>query len=695
MDSIIYINDKEIEIVDWSFTVLQTCESLGISIPRFCYHRDLSIAGNCRMRMIEVKNSVKPVIACATSLSKDMRIFVNSELVKTARENVLEFLLINHPLDCPICDQAGECDLQDQTIIFGSDRGRFVEKKRSVEDKLFGPIVKTIMTRCIHCTRCIRFLDEVAGNSLLGTMGRGKDTEITTYVSKSLKSEILGNIVDLCPVGALTSKPYAFKARSWELQNMEALDVFDSLVSFIRIDVKGNEVLRILPRRNDFLNKEWISDKVRFHYEGSLLNRLVSPLIKVPYRKNKGTKYLLLCCSLTFAYSLFYQEYVRSSMEKKIMTSYVGGDLDLTESLQYREFTNALNIHSFYFDLKKKESFSDFRMNWTLNESIDDFINKESIIFLNVNLKYECSVLNVLLLQNVNESEDQLIYYIGSFFRNIYSMRHIGTNATILKLVSCGKHFFNSEILKKSIHFIESGINSLFNFSAFKYIKLFENYIKSKVSFSYIAKNSSELNILESGINTNSVHVKKVSFFYMVGNNNNKWITYPKARFSVFQAHHMPEYKLRRFNLFLPVSCFYEVGYYLNDSYWLNNQLIGSSFIDKIITSPGEAKSNYFFFDLILSLIYSKKFFRDKIVFFKKLQNLFEFSLQYLGTYKCTDILDIKSIFTQIVHNNVLFVELPSVFYKGDVFARNSVTLHSVFNDVILELKNRGFDEQY
>jgi NADH dehydrogenase/NADH:ubiquinone oxidoreductase subunit G len=263
MDSIIYINDKEIEIVDWSFTVLQTCESLGISIPRFCYHRDLSIAGNCRMRMIEVKNSVKPVIACATSLSKDMRIFVNSELVKTARENVLEFLLINHPLDCPICDQAGECDLQDQTIIFGSDRGRFVEKKRSVEDKLFGPIVKTIMTRCIHCTRCIRFLDEVAGNSLLGTMGRGKDTEITTYVSKSLKSEILGNIVDLCPVGALTSKPYAFKARSWELQNMEALDVFDSLVSFIRIDVKGNEVLRILPRRNDFLNYVFIM-KVRY-----------------------------------------------------------------------------------------------------------------------------------------------------------------------------------------------------------------------------------------------------------------------------------------------------------------------------------------------------------------------------------------------------------------------------------------------
>lgn len=249
----IFINNKKIEITNWDFTILQISERIGISIPRFCYHEQLSIAGNCRMCMVEVKNSVKPVIACATSISKDMQIFTNTELVKVARENVLELLLINHPLDCPIRDQGGECDLQDQSLVFGTDRGRFIENKRSVEDKELGPIVKTIMTRCIHCTRCIRYTEEIAGIPILGTMGRGRDTEIGTYINTMFDSEIIGNIVDICPVGALTSKPYAFRARSWELQSSESFDIFDSLVSFIRIDTKGNEVMRVLPRKNDLL----------------------------------------------------------------------------------------------------------------------------------------------------------------------------------------------------------------------------------------------------------------------------------------------------------------------------------------------------------------------------------------------------------------------------------------------------------
>ena len=277
-DNYIIINDKQIFVEDWSMTVLQFCDYLNLSIPRFCYHDKLSIAGNCRMCMVEVKSSFKPIIACATSMLKKMTFHLNSLMVKQARENVIEFLLINHPLDCPICDQGSECDLQDQALIFGSDRGRFKEIKRSVNDLFLGPVIKTIMTRCIHCTRCVRFSDEIIGNSIMGTLGRGKMTEIGTYSDKYYIDELSGNVVDLCPVGALTSKSYAFKARAWELKSIESIDIFDSLSSNIRVDIKGNEIMRILPKRNDYINEEWITDKVRFSYESLKKNRILYPM---------------------------------------------------------------------------------------------------------------------------------------------------------------------------------------------------------------------------------------------------------------------------------------------------------------------------------------------------------------------------------------------------------------------------------
>jgi len=261
-------------------TILQACSVAGIEIPRFCYHERLSIAGNCRMCLVEVEKSAKPVASCAMPIMENMRILTNTPLVKKAREGVMEFLLVNHPLDCPICDQGGECDLQDQAMVYGSDRGRFQEYKRSVEDKNIGPLVKTIMTRCIHCTRCVRFATEIAGVQDLGTTGRGRDTEIGTYIQKTFNSELSGNVIDLCPVGALTSKPYAFTARSWELKSTESIDVLDSLGSNIRIDVRGSEIMRILPRLHDAVNEEWISDKTRFAYDGLKRQRLDKPLIK-------------------------------------------------------------------------------------------------------------------------------------------------------------------------------------------------------------------------------------------------------------------------------------------------------------------------------------------------------------------------------------------------------------------------------
>ncbi len=250
------------------------------STRRFCYHQRLSIAGNCRMCLVEVEKSPKPVASCAMPANPGMNIKTNTPLVKKAREGVMEFLLANHPLDCPICDQGGECDLQDQAMMFGSDRSRFTEAKRTVVDKNLGPLVKTVMTRCIHCTRCVRFAKEVAGIEDLGVTGRGRDAEIGTYVQKTMQSELSGNVVDLCPVGALTSKPTAFTYRSWELRSTDTVDVSDALGSNIRVDARGSEVMRVMPRLNDDINQEWISDKTRYQFDGLRYQRLVSPMVK-------------------------------------------------------------------------------------------------------------------------------------------------------------------------------------------------------------------------------------------------------------------------------------------------------------------------------------------------------------------------------------------------------------------------------
>lgn len=274
------IDGEEFE-VEAGITVLQACELAGKEIPRFCYHERLSVAGNCRMCLVEVSpGPPKPAASCALPVGEGMEIKTDSEMVKKARRGVMEFLLINHPLDCPICDQGGECDLQDQAMGYGYDRTRFEENKRAVEDKELGPIVKTVMTRCIHCTRCIRFATEIAGVQELGATGRGENMEVGTYVEKALTSELSGNLIDLCPVGALTSKPYAFVARSWELKKTESIDVMDALGSNIRVDARGPEVLRVLPRNNDDVNEEWISDKSRYACDGLRRQRLDQPYVR-------------------------------------------------------------------------------------------------------------------------------------------------------------------------------------------------------------------------------------------------------------------------------------------------------------------------------------------------------------------------------------------------------------------------------
>src|SRR5437764_504067 len=273
------IDGQELEVAPGT-TILQACQQAGVEIPHFCYHERLMIAGNCRMCLVEVERSPKPVASCAMPVADGNVIHTQSEKAKKARHGVMEFLLINHPLDCPICDQGGECDLQDQAMAYGLDRGRYDENKRAVRDKNFGPLVATSMTRCIHCTRCIRFLQDIAGVQELGATGRGEAMEITTYVERALDSELSGNIIDLCPVGALTSKPYAFVARPWELRKTESIDALDAVGSNIRIDSRGPQILRVLPRLNETVNEEFISDKTRFAVDGLIRRRLDHPFIR-------------------------------------------------------------------------------------------------------------------------------------------------------------------------------------------------------------------------------------------------------------------------------------------------------------------------------------------------------------------------------------------------------------------------------
>ena len=275
----VFINDIPFKVKSTN-TILESCNFLGFEISRFCFHEKLFVAGNCRMCLVEIKNQPKLAASCAIFFSENMAVYTNSPIVKRAKENILEFLLINHPLDCPICDQGGECDLQDQSFFYGSDKSRFFEYKRAVLNKNCGPLIKTVMNRCIQCTRCVRFANDVIGFSNFGTVGRGNQLEISFYIKKLFFSELSGNIIDICPVGALTSKPTAFLIRPWELKSVKSIDVFDSFGSNIRIDSRNLEILRILPFKNDFVNEEWISDKIRFGFDTLKRQRLSKPLIK-------------------------------------------------------------------------------------------------------------------------------------------------------------------------------------------------------------------------------------------------------------------------------------------------------------------------------------------------------------------------------------------------------------------------------
>ncbi len=434
------VDGKEIEVPD-HFTLLQACEEAGAEVPRFCFHERLSVAGNCRMCLIEVKGGPpKPAASCAMGV-RDVRggpngelpeVFTNTPMVKKAREGVMEFLLINHPLDCPICDQGGECDLQDQAMAFGIAGSRYAENKRAVEDKYIGPLVKTVMNRCIHCTRCVRFTTEVAGIAELGLIGRGEDAEITTYLEQAMTSELQGNVVDLCPVGALTSKPFAFTARPWELNRTETIDVMDALGSAIRVDTRGREVMRVMPRVNEAINEEWISDKSRFIWDGLKTQRLDRPYVRKDGRLQPAT--------WGEAFGAIKQAVAATSGNK---IGAIAGDLSSVEEMFALKSLLA-SLGSANVDCRQDGAALDpslGRASYLFNSTIEGIEQADALLIVGSNPRYEAAVLNARIRKRWRRGGFP-IGVIGEAGELRYNYEYLGSGAETLSDLANGSHSF-------------------------------------------------------------------------------------------------------------------------------------------------------------------------------------------------------------------------------------------------------------
>ncbi len=431
------IDGTEIEVED-GITVLQACEQAGVEIPRFCYHERLSIAGNCRMCLVEMERAPKPIASCSMPVGDGMVIKTNTETVKNARNGVMEFLLINHPLDCPICDQGGECDLQDQAMAYGFDHSRFKENKRSVTDKNLGPLVETHMTRCIHCTRCIRFSTEVAGVEVLGATGRGENMEVGTYVEQAISSELSANIIDLCPVGALTSKPYAFEARPWELTKTESVDVMDAVGSNIRVDSRGREVMRVLPMLNEDVNEEWISDKTRYACDGLARQRLDKPYMKVDGK--------LQAASWHDAFDAIGGK-VRGLDGSKIGA--IAGDMCDAEAMTaLKDLMTALGSNNIDCRQDGAKLTAGARAGYTFNTTIAGIEDADACLIVGSNPRLEAPIINARLRKRMVEGGFK-VGMVGEAVDLTYRYEHLGAGPQTLKEIADGTHSF-CEILKSA-----------------------------------------------------------------------------------------------------------------------------------------------------------------------------------------------------------------------------------------------------
>ncbi|MDC1224158.1 NADH-quinone oxidoreductase subunit NuoG [Pelagibacteraceae bacterium] len=660
----IKVNNIEVEVEE-GLTVLQACEKAGVEIPRFCYHEKLSIAGNCRMCLVEIEKSPKPVASCAMPAAEGMIVKTNTEFVEKARKGVMEFLLANHPLDCPVCDQGGECDLQDQSMFYGVDKSRYKENKRAVPEKNMGPLIKTQMTRCIHCTRCIRFATEVAGVSELGAIGRGEDMQITTYLEQSMQSELSANVVDLCPVGALTSKPYVFEARPWELKKTETVDVMDAIGSNIRVDTYGWEVKRVLPRINEDINEEWISDKTRYACDGLLNQRLDTPYIKYNGKFEKA--------SWIEVFNIIKSKFQNTDKEKICGLS---GDLTNMETLYiFKEFFNktlgSYNVESrcshTYLNPSKRE-------NYLFNSSINGIEEADFILLIGSNPRYEATILNARIRKLYQKNKTKIISLndVGDL---TYPYQALNGNIEIIKKISEDKHEISSFIKKAKKPLVIFG-QSTFKSNSSKYIFETMKYFLDKNnkmssewnSLNIISENASTVGSYDLGLykttdGSNEVlkdlENHKFEIVYLLGQDNLKFKKHNE--FIIYQGSHGDK-GAEMADIILPGSAYTEQnGYFTN----LEGKLQKAY---KASYPPEEAKEDWLIINELAEVMNHRKLFNDKDELDSSLINKINLFIKKNDTKITSDIKDL------IFKNEVLKIDNDDYYYSN-VIARASKTM--------------------
>ena len=672
----IKVNDTDVEVEE-GLTVLQACEQAGVEIPRFCYHEKLSIAGNCRMCLVEIEKSSKPVASCAMPVTEGMNIKTNTSMVEKARKGVMEFLLVNHPLDCPVCDQGGECDLQDQSMFYGVDKSRYKENKRQVPETYMGPLIKTQMTRCIHCTRCIRFATEIAGVPELGAIGRGEDMQITTYLEKSMESELSANVIDLCPVGALTSKPYVFEARPWELKKTETIDVMDAVGSNIRVDTYGWEVKRILPRINENINEEWISDKTRYACDGILNQRLDTPYLKSDNEFKK--------ISWDLAYKKVVEKIKETSAEK---IAGLTGDLTNMETMFIVKEFFQKTIKSQNLDSRSDNYYvnSNDRRNYIFNSSLNGIEESDLIILVGANPRYEATILNARIRKSfLNNKTD--IYSFGDIGDLTYPYKILDNKTDTIKDVFENKNELSEKIKNSKKPIIILGQSALrlksgkFIFEEFKRFLISVNKINKDWNSLNILSNhastvgSYDLNILSSkdgkNITLNQIKNNNFDILFLFGQDNLS--LKKKNEFIIYIGSHGDK-GAEMADVILPGTTYIEQdGYYIN----LEGKIQKAY---KASYPPGDAKEDWEIINELSELLKRKKIYKNK-------EELIDRMMNYLKLDQKINNKD--KIITEFFSEKIVIDHFD--YYYSNVIARASKTM-SVCRNEKLKVKSTGTD---
>ena len=669
------VNDIEVEVEE-GLTVLQACEKAGVEIPRFCYHEKLSIAGNCRMCLVEMEKSPKPIASCAMPAAEGMVIKTNTPKIEKSRKGVMEFLLANHPLDCPVCDQGGECDLQDQSMFYGIDKSRFKENKRAVPDKNMGPLIKTQMTRCIHCTRCIRFATEIAGVPELGAIGRGEDMQITTYLEKSIQSELSGNVIDLCPVGALTSKPYVFEARPWELKKTETIDVMDAVGSNIRVDTYDWEVKRVLPVINEDINEEWISDKTRYACDGLLNQRLDTPYIKY---NNKFEK-----ASWDEVFKIIKSKIQNTDKDK--IAGFVGDLTNMETSYIFKEFLER-TIDTKNYESRSFDMFIDSskRENYLFNSTINGIEESDFILLIGTNPRFEATMLNARIRKAYLKNKVKIVSLndVGDL---TYPYQSLDGKTKTIKDIFENKNKLSKDITdaqKPLIIFGESFLRSKsaqFLFNSFKNFLLNNNKFTDDWSpFNFLPSDSATVGSLDLDIiDPSNELIKKLNenefdLVFLIGQDNLKFNK--KNEFIIYVGSH-GDNGAELADIILPGAAYTEQsGHYTN----LEGRVQKAY---KASYPPGDAKEDWEIINDLAEFMNNRKLFNDKDELESSMFNYLNLKKEKQENSSNTkaDSINFEDEILKITYKD---------YYFSNVIARSSKTMLNC-NNSKLEVKRTG-----